>query len=105
MKPLTQNFAGALTQARLLKFMLEFVLHFSDFDNIFETETWYFWGNMKVLLGHLNWRLGTKDPHSDPADKTFLDLHIVSNVSKLSNLLLKMGLKLRSLAPVLKIFF
>ena len=45
---------------------------------------------MKVLPGHLDWGLGTKGPHSDPADKTFLGLHIVSNVSKWSNLLLKM---------------
>ena len=57
---------------------------------------------MKVLLGHLNWGLGTKGPHSDPADKTFLGLHIVSNVSKWSNLLFNMGLKLLLLAPVLK---
>ena len=48
------------------------------------------WGNMKVLLGHLDWGLGTKGPHSDPADKTFLGLPIVRNVSKRSNLLLKM---------------
>ena len=48
--------------------------HFSGFDNIFETETWYFWGNMKALLGHLDWGLGTKGPRSDPADKTFLGL-------------------------------
>ena len=46
---------------------------------------------MKVLSGHLDWGLGTKGPHSDQADKTFLGLHIVSNVSKWSNLLLKMG--------------
>ena len=65
--------------------------HLSGYDNIFEAETWYFWGNIKVLLGHLDWGLGTKRPHSDPADKTFLDLCIVSNVSKLSNFLLKMG--------------
>ena len=65
--------------------------HFSGFDNIFEIETWYFWGNMKVLLGHLDLGLDTKGPHSDPADKTFLGLHIVSNVAKWSNLLLKMG--------------
>ena len=50
--------------------------HFSGFDNIFEAETWYFWGNMKVLLGHLDWGLDTKGPHSDRADKTFLGLHI-----------------------------
>ena len=52
-----------------------------------------FGGNMKVLLGlgHLDWGLGTKGPHSDPADKTFLGLCIVSNVSKWSNFLLKMG--------------
>ena len=67
--------------------------HFSCFDNIFETETWYFWGNMKVLLGHLDWGLGTKGPHIDPADKTFLCLHIVSNVSKWSNLFVKNGVK------------
>ena len=46
---------------------------------------------MKVLLGHLDWELGTKDPRSDSADKFFLGLHIVSNVSEWSNLLLKMG--------------
>ena len=46
---------------------------------------------MKVLLGHLDWGLGTKRSHSDPADKTFLNLCIVSNVSKWSNFLLKMG--------------
>ena len=57
---------------------------------------------MKVLLGHLDWGLGTKGPHSDPADKTFLGLHIVSNVSKWSNLLFNTGLKLLLLAPVLK---
>ena len=62
-------------------------------------------GNMKVLLGHLEWGLGTKDPHSDQADKTFLGVHIVSNVSKWSNLLLKMGLKVLSLAPILKAAF
>ena len=45
---------------------------------------------MNVLLGHLDWVLDTKGRHSDPADKTFLGLHIVSNVSKWSNLLLKM---------------
>ena len=37
---------------------------------------------MKVLLGHLDWRLGTKVPRSDSADKTFLVLGIVSSVSK-----------------------
>ena len=46
---------------------------------------------MKVLSGHLAWELGTKGPHSDSADKTFLGLDIVSNVSKWSNLLSKMG--------------
>ena len=38
---------------------------------------------MKVLLGHFG--------PFDPAGKTFLGLHIASNVSKWSNLLLKMG--------------
>ena len=28
--------------------------HLSGYDNIFETEAWYFWGNMKVLLEHLD---------------------------------------------------
>ena len=65
--------------------------YFSGYDNIFEIEARYFWGNMKVLSGHLNWRLGTKSPHSDPAYKTFLGLCIIGNVSKWSNLLLKMG--------------
>ena len=49
-----------------------------------------FGGNMKVLLGHFDWGLGTNGLHSDTADKTFLGLHITSNVSKWSNLLLKM---------------
>ena len=48
---------------------------------------------MKVLLGHLDWRLDTKGLHSDLANKTFLGLCIVSNVSKWSNLLLKKGAK------------
>ena len=65
--------------------------HLSGYDNIFETETWYFWGNMKILLGHLDWGLVTKGPHSNLADKTFLGLCIVTNVSMRSNLLLKMG--------------
>ena len=46
---------------------------------------------MKVILGHLDWGLGTKSSHSDPADKTFLGLCIVSTVSKWSNRLLKMS--------------
>ena len=46
---------------------------------------------MKFLFGHLDWGLDPKVPHSDPADKTFLGVCIVSNVSKWSNLLLKMG--------------
>ena len=65
--------------------------YLSGYDNMFETEVWYFWGNMKVLLGHLDWRLGTKELHSDPAEKTFLGLCIVSSISKWSNLWLKMG--------------
>ena len=56
--------------------------HLSDYDNIIETEAWYPWGNMKVLLGNLAWVLDTKGPHSDAADKTFLGLRIASNVSK-----------------------
>ena len=40
--------------------------HLSGYDNIFEKEAWYFCGDMKVLLGNLNWELGTKGPHSDP---------------------------------------
>ena len=63
----------------------------SGYENIFETETWCFWGNMKILLRHLDWGLGTKGPHSDPAEKTFLGLCIFSNVAKWSNLLLKIG--------------
>ena len=60
---------------------------------------------MKVLLGHLDWGLGTKGLHSDQTDKTFLGLYIVSYVSKWSNLLLKMRQKILSLAPVLLIIF
>ena len=65
--------------------------YLSDYDDISEPEAWSFWDNMKELLGHLHWVLGTKGPHSDPADKTFLGLCIVNNVSKWSNLLLRMG--------------
>ena len=65
--------------------------HLSGYENILETEAWHFWGNMMVLLGHLDWGLGTKGPHNDPADKTILGLCIVGKVSKWSNLLLKMG--------------
>ena len=65
--------------------------HLSGYDNIFETEAWYFWGNMNILLGHLDWGLGTKGPHSNPADKTYLGPCIVSNVPEWSNLLLKIG--------------
>ena len=35
-----------------------------------------FGGNMKVLLGHLDWALGTKGLHSDLTNKTFLGLDI-----------------------------
>ena len=56
---------------------------------------------MKVLLGHLDWGMGTKCPYSDPADKTFFGLCVVSSVSKQSKLLFKMGQKLLSAAPVL----
>ena len=62
----------------------------SSYDNIFETEAWYFWVNMKVFLEHFDWVLGTKSPRSDPAEKTFLGLFIVSNISKWSRFLLKM---------------
>ena len=51
--------------------------HLSGYDNIFETEVWYFLGNMKILSGHLDWGLVTKGPHSDPPDKTFMGLCIV----------------------------
>ena len=39
--------------------------HLSGYNNIFGKEAWYFWGSMKVLLGNLNWELGTKGPDSD----------------------------------------
>ena len=60
------------------------------YDNIFETEALYFWGNMKVLLGHLDWGVSSKDLQSDPANKTFFGLCIVSNVSNWTIFLLKM---------------
>ena len=46
---------GGQYQIWSLKFMLVFFpkSHLSSHNNIFETETWYFWDNMKVLLGHL----------------------------------------------------
>ena len=76
--------------------------HLSGYNNIFESEAWYFWGNMKAFLRHLDWGLGNKDPQSNPGNKTFLGLCIVSNVSKWSNLLLKMGQKLPLMAPELQ---
>ena len=63
--------------------------HLSVYDNIVESEAWYFWGNMKFLLGHSDWGIGNKSPRSDPAVKTLLGLCIVSNVSKWWNFLLK----------------
>ena len=65
--------------------------HLCGYNSIFKTEARYFWGNIKVPLGHLDWGVGTKGSHSDPAEKTFLGLHTVCNVSKWSNLWLKMG--------------
>ena len=44
-----------------------------------------------VLLGHLDWGLGTKGPRNGRTDKTFLGLRIASNIPKWSNLLLKIG--------------
>ena len=64
--------------------------HLSGYDNIFETEAWYFWGNMNVLLGHIDWELGTKGSYNDPAYKILGGLCIVSDVSKRPNLFLKM---------------
>ena len=42
--------------------------HLGGYDNIFETEALYFWGNMKVLLGHLDWGVSSKDLQNDFAD-------------------------------------
>ena len=55
--------------------------HLSGYDSMFETEAWYFWGNIKVLLEHLDLDLVNKGPHCDTADATFLSLCIPSNVS------------------------
>ena len=52
------------------------------YDDKFEIEAWYFWGNKKVLFGYSGWELGTKGPQSDPVDKNFLGLCTVSIVSK-----------------------
>ena len=65
--------------------------YLSSYDNIFETETWYFWGNMKFLLRHLDWGLDTKGPHSDPAENVVLGQSIAINFSKWPYLLLKNG--------------
>ena len=51
--------------------------HLSDYDNMFESEPWYFWGNIKALLGHLDWGLATKGSHSDPTNKTLLSAMFV----------------------------
>ena len=45
--------------------------HLNGYDNMFETESWYLYGNMNALLGYLNRELGTKGQFSDPGDKTF----------------------------------
>ena len=65
--------------------------HLSGYDNIFETEAWDFWGNIKVHLGHLHRGLDTKGPESDPVDKIFWGLRILSYVSKSSSLFVKIG--------------
>ena len=65
--------------------------YLSGYDNIFETEVWYFRGNMKVFLGHIDRGLGIKGLQSDPADKTFLGLCIASNVSKWLHFFLNWG--------------
>ena len=66
--------------------------HLSGYDNMHETEAWYLWGNMKVLLGHLDGGPGSKGPHSDPADKTFLGL-CCQQCFKVVKLLVKSGVK------------
>ena len=77
-KPLTQHFAGSLK-------------HLSSYDNIFETEAWHFWDNMKVLLRDVDLKLCTERTHDDPTGKTIWGLCIVSNVCKWSNFLFKMS--------------
>ena len=47
--------------------------HLSGHYNMFETETWYFRGDMKILLGHLNWGLNTNGRPSDSADNIFFE--------------------------------
>ena len=44
-------------------------------------------------MGHLDWGLDTKGPYSDPADKTFLGLHIVSKCFKVVKPFVKNGVK------------
>ena len=44
-------------------------------------------------MERLDWGVGTKALHGDPADKTFSGMCVVSNVSTWSKLLLKMGWK------------
>ena len=46
---------------------------------------------MKVLLGHLDWGLDTKGPHSDPAENVVLGQSTAINFSKWPYLLLKNG--------------
>ena len=54
---MTQHFAAGESAPglapKIYVSFLFFIAHLSSSDNIFETETWYFGGNMKVLLGYL----------------------------------------------------
>ena len=53
-KVLDPVLCGGHYQVYSLKLLLVFFMtHLSSYDNIFEIETCYFGGNMKVLLEHL----------------------------------------------------
>ena len=47
--------SGGYYQVWSVKFMLVFffMTRLSSYDNIFETETWHFWSNMKMPSGHI----------------------------------------------------
>ena len=51
---MSQQFAGGSVPGLFTETYVSFLMtDLSNYNKIFETETWYFWGNMKVLLGHL----------------------------------------------------
>ena len=79
------SFLGIYTQVKHLR---KWILHGDWLNDSHEVIASF---SIFSLLKYDTNGLGTKGPHSPPFDKTLLGLCNVSNVSKGSNFLLKMG--------------